>query len=164
MHLTSFEAAMPFEAALGMIGFGAFLGGWIQDRTGPRVVALSGGALYAVGVMSASLARTADQFWILLTGYGVIGGLGVGIAYIVPGAMLQKHFPDRRGLVTGIAVAGFGLGGVLTTAVAAPILTQHAADPTAAFLPLGVLYLVMISLGGSRLCISHRPVTRSWSP
>ncbi|MFL6463291.1 MAG: hypothetical protein ACJ73N_02650 [Bryobacteraceae bacterium] len=71
---------------------------------GPLVVAMTGGALYGVGVALASLANH-NLTWLYLT-YGVIGGIGLGFSYIVPVAVLVKWFPDRRGLITGIAVGG----------------------------------------------------------
>lgn len=149
LRLSASQAMEPFEAALGMIVFGAALGGWLQDRMGPRAVALSGGCLYSAGVLTASLARAPGQYPLLLGGYGFLGGLGLGVAYVVPTPMLQKWFPDKRALATGIAVAGFGFGGVLTTCVAAPVIARHASDPAEAFLPLGVIYLVMLLIGGS---------------
>ncbi|HEY0238931.1 MAG TPA: MFS transporter, partial [Friedmanniella sp.] len=106
--LTKPEATLPFETAIGMIFIGTYLGGRIQDRRGPRTVAVIGGIIYGVGVIVASFARDGDQLPLLVIGYGVLGGFGLGLAYIVPIAMLQKWFPDRRGLITGLAVGGFG--------------------------------------------------------
>lgn len=149
LRLSASQAMEPFEAALGMIVFGAALGGWLQDRMGPRVVALSGGCLYSAGVLIASLARAPGDYPLLLGGYGLLGGLGLGVVYVVPTPMLQKWFPEKRAFATGIAVAGFGFGGVLTTCVAAPVIARHASDPAEAFLPLGLIYLVMLLIGGS---------------
>ena len=107
------QASVPFEVAIGMIFVGSYIGGRIQDRRGPRTVALTGGIIYSLGVILASFADK-DQFWLLILGYGILGGFGLGMAYIVPIAMLQKWFPDKPGLITGIAVAGFGFGAVIT--------------------------------------------------
>lgn len=150
LRLTATEAMEPFEIALGVVVLGTAVGGWLQDRIGPRPVALLGGALYAAGVLIASCARGPDQFGLLLVGYGVIGGFGLGIAYVVPAPMLQKWFPDRRAMATGIAVAGFGFGGVLTAAIAAPVIAARPTEPAAAFLPLGIVYLIMLLLGGAQ--------------
>lgn len=141
-------AAVPFEVAIGMIFLGSFIGGRIQDRRGPRVVALSGGVIYSVGVMIASFADK-DHFWILLVGYGILGGFGLGMVYIVPIAMLQKWFPDKPGLITGIAVAGFGFGAVITAPLGQSLIAGDPSLPTKAFLPLGLGYLVAIILGAS---------------
>ncbi|MCW2809587.1 MAG: transporter [Friedmanniella sp.] len=147
--LSKVEASLPFEVAIGMIFLGTFVGGRIQDRRGPRVVALVGGALYAVGVILASFAHDHAHLWLLVLGYGVIGGFGLGLAYIVPIAMLQKWFPDRRGLITGLAVGGFGFGAVVTSPVAQSLINGNPDVPTRAFLPLGIGYLVLALLGAS---------------
>ncbi|WP_455768992.1 L-lactate MFS transporter [Micromonospora chersina] len=142
------EVVLPFEVAIGTIFIGSLVGGRIQDRRGPRPVALGGGILYAVGTMLASLVSSSDQLWLLLLTYGVLGGIGLGAAYITPIAMLSKWFPDRRGLITGVAVAGFGFGAVITAPVAKALLagTDH---KTSVFLPLGIAYLVAVLLGAS---------------
>ncbi|WP_076263738.1 L-lactate MFS transporter [Intrasporangium flavum] len=142
------QAAVPFEVAIGMIFLGSFIGGRIQDRRGPRMVALTGGVVYSIGVILASFAGK-DQFWLLILGYGVLGGFGLGMAYIVPIAMLQKWFPDKPGLITGIAVAGFGFGAVITAPLGQRLINLDPTVPTKAFLPLGIGYLVAILIGAS---------------
>jgi OFA family oxalate/formate antiporter-like MFS transporter len=142
------QAVLPFEVAIGTIFIGTLIGGKIQDRRGPRPVALLGGTLYAIGVMLASLVSSGDQLWLLVLTYGALGGIGLGAAYITPIAMLAKWFPDRRGLITGIAVAGFGFGAVITAPVAKALLSGTD-DKTSAFLPLGLGYLVAVLLGAS---------------
>jgi OFA family oxalate/formate antiporter-like MFS transporter len=142
------EAVLPFEVAIGTIFIGSLVGGRIQDRRGPRPVALGGGILYAVGIILASLVGSPDQLWLLVLTYGVMGGIGLGAAYITPIAMLAKWFPDRRGLITGIAVAGFGFGAVVTAPVAKTLLAGTDRKPSV-FLPLGIAYLVAVLLGAS---------------
>jgi len=132
-----------------MIFVGTYIGGRIQDAKGPRVVALAGGVIYSIGILLAGLATTRDLFWLLILGYGVIAGFGLGLGYIVPITMLQKWFPDKRGLITGIAVGGFGFGAVLTSPVAQRLVDADKAVPTRAFLVLGVAYLVMSVVGAS---------------
>jgi OFA family oxalate/formate antiporter-like MFS transporter len=148
-ELSSVQAALPFEVAIGMIFIGAYTGGRIQDRRGPRIVALAGGVIYGLGVLLAGFADSADELWLLVLGYGVISGFGLGVAYIVPIAMLQKWFPDKRGLITGLAVGGFGFGAVLTAPVANWLIDQNPDVPTRAFIPLGIAYLVMSVIGAS---------------
>ena len=148
-HLTKSEAALPFSVDIGMIFIGTFIGGRIQDRRGPRAVALTGGVIYSIGVLLAGLAGGQGQFWLLILGYGVIAGFGLGLAYIVPIAMLQKWFPDHRGLITGIAVGGFGFGAVLTSPIAQSLVAHYSAVPTRSFLWLGIAYLVMVLVGGA---------------
>jgi len=148
-QLSKVQASLPFTVTIAMIFVGSYIGGRIQDRKGPRVVALVGGVIYAVGILLASLARGSDQLWLLIAGYGVISGFGLGVAYIVPIAMLQKWFPDKKGLITGLAVGGFGFGAVLTSPVAQWLIEQDPAQPTKAFLWLGIAYLVMSLIGAS---------------
>jgi OFA family oxalate/formate antiporter-like MFS transporter len=147
--LTKVEAALPFEVAIGMIFVGSYIGGRIQDRKGPRIVALAGGVIYGLGVLIAGLAGSADELWLLVLGYGVVSGFGLGFAYIVPIAMLLKWFPDKRGLITGLAVGGFGFGAVLTAPLAQWLIEQNPEVPTRAFIPLGIAYLVMSLAGAS---------------
>ncbi len=142
------KAAVPFEVVIGMIFVGSYIGGRIQDRRGPRIVALVGGVIYSIGVILASFAD-ADRFWLLIVGYGVLGGFGLGMVYIVPIAMLQKWFPDKPGLITGIAVAGFGFGAVITAPLGARLIDNTPDLPTKAFLPLGIGYLIAILIGAS---------------
>lgn len=142
------EAVLPFEVAIGTIFIGSLIGGRIQDRRGPRPVALGGGVLYATGIMLASLVSSGDRLWLLVLTYGVMGGIGLGAVYITPIAMLAKWFPDRRGLITGIAVAGFGFGAVLTAPIA-KVLLGGTDDKPSVFLPLGVAYLAAVLAGAS---------------
>jgi OFA family oxalate/formate antiporter-like MFS transporter len=104
--------------------------------------------LYSVGVMLASLVHDRDQLWLLVLTYGVMGGIGLGLAYITPIAMLVKWFPDRRGLITGIAVGGFGFGAVLTGPIAKALLARADNEPSV-FLPLGLGYLVLGLVGAA---------------
>jgi len=149
MGLSNPEASLPFTVTIGMIFIGSYIGGRIQDRVGPRPVALTGGIIYGLGCILASLAQDHSQLWLLILGYGVISGFGLGFAYIVPIAMLQKWFPDKRGLITGLAVAGFGFGAVLTAPVAQWLIAMRPTNPDWAFLPLGIGYLVLSLIGAS---------------
>lgn len=143
------QASLPFVVTIGVIFLGTLAGGRVQDRVGPRPVVLAGGVLYSAGVLLASLVEDPGQLWLLIVSYGVIGGIGLGLAYIVPIAMLVKWFPDKRGLMTGIAVGGFGAGALLTAPVAQRLIAGDEGDPTQAFLVLGLMYLVMTVAGGA---------------
>ena len=141
------QTALPFIVTIGVLFIGTLVGGRIQDRIGPRPVVLAGGIIYSVGVMLASLVSRPDQLWLLVLTYGVVAGLGLGAGYIVPIAMLVKWFPDKRGLITGIAVAGFGAGALVTAPVANRLMVAD--DVSQVFLPLGIAYLVATILGGA---------------
>lgn len=102
-----------FAAAIFFLGVGAILGGRLQDRYGPRPVALAGAALWAAGNLAAGLGTGAlGAPWLYAT-YGVAGGLGLGLGYVTPVAAVTKWFPERRGLGSGLVVMGFGLGAFL---------------------------------------------------
>src|SRR5437870_8842465 len=131
------EVTLTFTISIFVLGFAAFFGGLWLNRKGPRVVALTGGVLYGVGVFLASF--SANKLWWLYLSYGLIGGLGLGFGYIVPVAVLVKWFPDRRGLITGIAVGGFGAGALITAPVATRLIQSVGTLSTFAY--LGVAYL-----------------------
>ena len=105
------EVTLAFTLNYLAFGFSAFAGGLWLTRVGPRKVALTAALLYGLGVGLASL--SADRLWVLYLSFGLLGGLGRGLGYIVPVAVLVKWFPDRRGLATGLAAAGFAAGAVL---------------------------------------------------
>lgn len=93
-----------------LAAIGACVGGFWQDRKGPRCVAMTGMVLWGLGNILAGLGTVAwGAPWLYLT-YGLIGGVGAGMAYIAPVSMVTKWFPDRRGLAGGLVAGGFGLG------------------------------------------------------
>src|SRR4029450_3930390 len=104
------------------------------------------GVPYSLGLMGPPLVPSSGELWLLVLTYGAMGGIGLGAAYITPIAMLAKWFPDRRGLITGIAVAGFGFGAVITAPVAKALL-GGTDDKTSVFLPLGIAYLIAGVIG-----------------
>src|SRR3954470_4018987 len=113
-------------------------------RSGPRIVGMAGGALYGLGVFLASF--SANKLWWLYLSYGFIGGIGLGLGYIVPVAVLVKWFPDRRWLITGIAVGGFGAGALITAPVATRLIQTVGVLHTFAY--LGIAYLVVTMITG----------------
>src|SRR5258706_15620903 len=114
------EVTLTFTISIFVLGIAAFFGGLWLNRQGPRIVAVTGGALYGLGVFLAAF--SAHKLWWLYLSYGLIGGIGVGFAYIVPVAVLVKWFPDRRGLITGIAVGVFGAGALITACLATRLI------------------------------------------
>jgi MFS transporter, OFA family, oxalate/formate antiporter len=137
------EVTLTFTISIFVLGFAAFFGGLWLNRKGPRVVALTGGVLYGLGVFLASFSH---GLWWLYLSYGVIGGIGLGLAYIVPVAVLVKWFPDRRGLITGIAVGGFGGGALITAPVATRLIQSVGVLSTFAY--LGIAYLIVTVVTG----------------
>jgi OFA family oxalate/formate antiporter-like MFS transporter len=143
-HWTNPQVTLTFTICIFVLGFAAFFGGLWNVRSGPRVVAMTGGLLYGVGVALASLTN-GNLYWLYLT-YGVIGGTGIGFGYIIPVAVLLKWFPDKRGLMTGIAVGGFGAGALITAPLATYLIGTVGVMNTFAY--LGVAYLVVCLIAG----------------
>jgi len=138
-HWSIEEVTFTFTVSIFVLGVACFFGGLWLNRKGPRVVALTGGFVYGLGVFLASF--SANKLWWLYLSYGVIGGIGVGLAYIVPIAVLVKWFPDRRGLITGIAVGGFGAGALVVAPLATRLIQSVGVLHT--FEYLGIVYLVV---------------------
>jgi OFA family oxalate/formate antiporter-like MFS transporter len=138
------DVTLTFTISIFMLGVAAFFGGLWLNKKGPRIVALTAGLLYGLGVFLTSY--TSSLWWLYLT-YGVIGGIGLGFGYIVPVAVLVKWFPDKRGLITGIAVGGFGAGALVTAPVASHLIQTVGVLATFAY--LGIAYFVVIIITGS---------------
>lgn len=109
---TRVQTQIVFSA--GLVSFAlwmALVAGRWQKRAGPRIVALTGGLVLGAGYLVAGLAGT--SFWGILVGVGLMGGAGIGLAYVCPVAALLKWFPDMKGLISGLAFAGFGFGALI---------------------------------------------------
>ncbi len=143
-HWSIPDVTLTFTICVIVLGISAFFGGLWLNKKGPRVVALTAGFLYGLGIFLASFS-TANIWWLYLT-YGLIGGVGLGFGYIVPISVLVKWFPDRRGLITGIAVAGFGAGALVTAPVASHLIQTVGVLHTFAY--LGVAYLIVTMATG----------------
>lgn len=102
------DTIAPYRYSLLAFAAGMILAGLWQDRKGPRVVASVGGVLLGTGCLLAS--QIGDTVWELVVAYGILGGFGVGFAYVTPIATCIKWFPDKRGMIVGMAVMGFGIG------------------------------------------------------
>src|ERR1700691_5673827 len=101
-HWSISQVTLTFTISIFVLGIASFVGGLWLNRSGPRIVALTGGFLYGLGTFLASL--SAGKLWWLYLSYGLIGGIGLGFAYIVPVAVLEKGFPARREFITGFAL------------------------------------------------------------
>src|SRR3954466_1907435 len=132
------QVTLTFELAILVLGCASFVGGLWMRSVGPRRVAIVAGICYGVGTILAGQAN-GHIVWLYLS-YGVLGGVGLGLGYIVPLATLIKWFPDRRGMITGLAVAGFGAGALVTAPIAERLITSVGIPST--FAALGATYLV----------------------
>ncbi|RZU39100.1 L-lactate MFS transporter [Edaphobacter modestus] len=140
-HWSISQITLTFTIAIMVVGFASFFGGLWSKRVGPRVVAITGGVLYGGGLILASFSSIG--LWWLYLSYGVIGGTGLGFAYIVPIYVLVKWFPDRRGLMTGIAVGGFGFGALITAPLATHLIQTVGVLHTFAYLGIAFLLLTV---------------------
>ncbi|MDA3961299.1 MAG: MFS transporter [Planctomycetota bacterium] len=120
--------AWAFCVAICSLGLAAAWGGMQLARFGPRRLAMLGGALFGAGYLIAALALALQSPALLMLGYGVVGGSGLGLAYVTPVATVAKWFPDHKGLATGLVIMGFGLGAVVMSKVFAPLLVTFFAD------------------------------------
>lgn len=140
------EVTLVFELTIFVVGFAAFGGGLWMRRKGPRPVALAAAVLYGAGT---ALAGTANSLTPLYLYYGLLAGAGLGLGYIVPIATLVKWFPDKRGMITGLAVAGFGSGALVTAPVANSLISSVGVART--FEILGLAYFVVVFLCAFRM-------------
>jgi OFA family oxalate/formate antiporter-like MFS transporter len=113
------QAQLPFSFVLVFFALATVAGGRLQDRLGPKVVAIIGGVLLGAGMIVASLAQNVAT---MVVGYGVISGIGIGFAYVCPISCGVKCFPDKRGLITGLSVAGFGAGALVVGPLAQSLM------------------------------------------
>lgn len=140
--------------ATSLAGFGLFVsvGGKLQDRSGPRNIAMLSGVIYAVGYVISS--QFTENIAMMYVGYGILGA-GVGIGYSCALSCCVKWFPDKRGLVSGLAVAGFGAGTFVFAQVGQFIIDSGSTDAIGlsnAYLYLGLIFLAMVLGGAQLLC------------
>jgi len=126
------QVSLTFTICWFFLGCTSVLGGLWLNRSGPRIVAIVAGLLWGGGVFLASF--SAHRLWWLYLTYGVIGGTGLGMGYIVPVTVLVKWFPEHRGLITGLAVGGFGAGSFISAPLAGMLMQSVGLMPTFAYL------------------------------
>jgi len=141
------QATLPFTLSVVFFAVGMVVAGRWQDKAGPRKVAITGGIILGAGFLLASqIGNTLGGIYI---SYGVLGGLGVGFAYVTPIAVCVKWFPDMRGFITGLAVLGFGAGSM----IGAPVGTRliGTVGPLTTYAIFGVVFGVLTALAGAML-------------
>jgi MFS family permease len=147
--------ALPFTLGIVMLGVSAAVFGTAVDRNGPRWAMFISMICFSTGFLVSALGVAIGQYWLVIVGYGVIGGIGLGIGYISPVSTLIKWFPDRPGMATGLAIMGFGGGALIASPWSASMLSAFGAtgnNPKAsgvalAFLVHGLAYAVFMSVG-----------------
>lgn len=141
----------------------AVWGGWLE-HVGPRKAGVVSALCWCGGMLISALGIYLHQFWIMILGSGVIGGIGLGLGYISPVSTLIKWFPDRRGMATGMAIMGFGGGAMIGSPLAADLM-KYFSSPTSVgvvqtFVVMAVIYFVFMMAGA----FGYRVPAAGWKP
>ncbi|KAG0043918.1 hypothetical protein BGZ83_010917 [Gryganskiella cystojenkinii] len=137
-------AAITFYVALGCFGVSSStMGPWLE-RHGPRKAGLLGAVLILIGNLITAVGIHVKHISLVYFGYGIFGGLGLGISYISPVSALQKWFPDRRGVAAGLAVSGFGAGSIALAKIPDPLSAAVGLPMT--FVILGCSYFIVMAI------------------
>ena len=143
-----------FSIAIAVLGLSAALFGAWLERVGPRRAMFYAACCFGLGFVVASFGVRSHQLWLVCLGYGVIGGIGLGLGYISPVSTLIKWFPDRPGLATGLAIMGFGGGAMIGGPLANQLMAHSRAagasgahSIASAMLAMGVLYFAFMMFG-----------------
>ncbi|MGQ4418049.1 OFA family MFS transporter [Streptomyces sp. SAS_269] len=150
LHLDGTRSALPFQLAIVMLGLSAAFGGTLVERNGPRWAMTVALVCFSSGFLLSALGAETRQYWLIVLGYGFVGGIGLGIGYISPVSTLIKWFPDRPGMATGIAIMGFGGGALIASPWSAQMLESFGTGHSGialAFLVHGLSYAVFMTLG-----------------
>ncbi len=155
LGLTASQATLPFSIVLIFFATSTIIGGRWQDKVGPRIVATTGGVILGIGMLIAAFLHT--FFW-LVVGYGIILGIGIGFTYVCPISTGVKWFPDKRGLIVGLSVAGFGAGAFIVAPIAQQLIDSVGIFKT--FAILGIVFSCIIVLSSQLL----RNPPEGWTP
>ncbi len=168
------QIGVIFSIAIVMLGLSAAVMGTWVDRNGPRAAMFTAACFWASGFLVGALGISTDQLWLVYVGYGVIGGIGLGIGYISPVSTLIRWFPDRPGLATGMAIMGFGGGALIASPVSNALLQAYdsgftPSDPASVasgdavaklFVTLGIVYFAYMVFGA----FTVRVPAEGWKP
>ena len=158
-----------FSIAIVFLGLSAaFAGKWLET-VGPRRTMFTAALCFGGGFLVSAVGVQVHQIWLLYLGYGVLGGIGLGLGYVSPVSTLIRWFPDRRGMATGLAIMGFG-GGAMIAAPLSVALMKNFATPTSmgvseTFVVMGVIYFISMSIGAFAIRVppaGWRPA--GWTP
>ncbi len=158
------DVGVAYSIALALLGLSAAVFGKWVERSGPRKTMFASMLCFCSGLVISSIAVKSHQLWMLYLGYGLIGGVGLGLGYISPVSTLMKWFPDRPGMATGMAIMGFG-GGALIGGPLAEELMKHFASATSvgaheAMLVMAGLYSISMIVGA----LIVRVPPEGWKP
>jgi MFS family permease len=147
------ELGWIFSIAIVFLGLSAAVfGRWVEEG-GPRKAMFTAGLCWTVGFLLSAVGVYAHQLWLIYLGYGVLGGIGLGVGYIAPVSTLIKWFPDRPGMATGMAIMGFGGGAFIASPLSVWLMSKFT-TPThigvaETFICLGLIYLCFTWVGAA---------------
>ena len=140
-----------FSIAIVFLGVSAALFGRWLEHAGPRKAMFVSALCFGGGFEIGALGVATHQFWLLLLGYGVLGGIGLGVGYISPVSTLSRWFPDRPGMATGLAIMGFGGGAMIASPLSTMLMTSFRTATSTGVAPtfaaMGALYFVFMMAG-----------------
>ncbi|NLZ94207.1 MAG: OFA family MFS transporter [Bacteroidales bacterium] len=144
------QVAWAFSLSIFMLGVMAAWGGAKIDKYGPRKLAIIGGVMYALGYVISAYALSSGTLWLLYLAFGVLGGAGLGLAYVTPVATVSKWFTEKQGLATGMVVMGFGLGALVMSKLLAPFFLHLSSNSlSTTFLYIGLTLIVVLPISAS---------------
>src|SRR5215218_920427 len=155
LGISGVASALPFTLGIIMLGLSAALFGTKVDANGPRWAMVMASSCFVSGFLISGVGLYLGQYWLVVLGYGFVGGIGLGIGYISPVSTLIKWFPDRPGMATGMAIMGFGGGALIASPWSASMLAgfggsgdnAQAGGVAMTFLVHGFVYAVFMSVG-----------------
>ncbi|HBP29568.1 MAG: L-lactate MFS transporter [Advenella sp.] len=158
------ELGWIFSIAIVFLGLSAaFAGKWLEE-VGPRKAMFAAACCFGGGFLVAALGLQLHQLWLVYFGYGVLGGIGLGIGYVSPVSTLIKWFPDRRGMATGMAIMGFGGGAMIASPLSLQLMDTFKSETsmgvTETFVVLGIVYFIYMCIGA----LSVRIPAPDWKP
>ncbi len=143
------ETQLAFAVGLASFACAMVAAGRQIERRGPRALAWTGGFVLGIGYLLAGLFG-GTAFWAIALLVGVVGGAGIGIAYMVPITVGMRWFPDKKGLISGLAVAGFGFGALIWVKLAdswGNLLASYGLSETLVI--YGVTFMALVFVGGA---------------
>ena len=127
---TESEIGIAYSIALALLGISAAIFGKWVEKSGPRKTMVASLLCFCSGLILSAFAVRTHQLWLLYVGYGLIGGVGLGLGYIAPVSTLMRWFPDRPGMATGMAIMGFGGGALIGSPLAQELMTHFKTTST----------------------------------
>ncbi|OQM77613.1 L-lactate MFS transporter [Manganibacter manganicus] len=158
------ELGWIFSLAIFFLGVSsAVFGRWVEEG-GPRKAMFTAACCWAAGFFISAIGVSIHNLWVIYLGYGVLGGIALGIGYISPVSTLIKWFPDRPGMATGMAIMGFGGGAFIASPLSVWLMRKFTTDTHVGvmetFIVLGVVYFIFMVVGS----IIVRVPPADWKP